>query len=47
MRNERRKCGMNKKLYLDPELQILTFTQAEPISIVSGVDEGEEITPFG
>ena len=40
---------MNKKLYLDPELQILNLSQTEPLSagISQGVDEGEEINPFG
>ncbi len=36
---------MNKKLYLDPELQILTFTQAEPLSVSGDVDDGT-LNPF-
>ncbi len=39
---------MNKKLYLDPELQILTFAQTEPLStsLPTETDDGE-LTPFG
>lgn len=40
---------MNKKLYLDPELQILTFTQAEPLSVSNPddyTDDGKELNPW-